>query len=64
MTMKLLSLITVLVVTPTISLMADVLQPGSLLPECQLPNLLNGKLTELSKAQKGKKTVLHVFASW
>ena len=46
------------------SVMADTLRPSTLLPDCHLKQVSDGKLVSLAKVQKGKKTVVHVFASW
>jgi len=43
--------------------MAPRIQVGKPFPDLSFPSLIDGKLTSVS-AFRGKKTILHVFASW
>jgi len=42
----------------------ELIPEGTVFPQLRLPLLESGRMTSLDSLIEGRKTVLHVFASW
>jgi hypothetical protein len=50
-------------VTPALALAAPVIEVGKPFPEIALPSLADGRMTSIAD-YRGRRVILHVFASW